>query len=294
MPEASVSTSCSDMPGLVSLNANDEGVSSSEPEKPGYAHVIVDEEDLDQLFQVDLPTEEYYGQFELWLAEKFPNSSPFVREHALALEPMLDTAIVSGFSFGVKKAELYRVEVQYLGEIVGRETRRPKEDHIKAIANFPEPIPDLPALRRFMGVVNWVRPHAPAEFASAAKGVTKYLSKTASWSKEPPYMGKDGCDGVKALKALVVRTINLNALDELAALDGSRPLEQIADWNPVGWGGAAFQMSPDGSRLLVLGQWSGACTPAQQAYPSTTGELFAQREVSRERRKALGLSLIHI
>ena len=56
----------------------------------------------------------------------------------------------------------------------------------------------------------------------------------------------------------------------------------------MGWGGAAYQMSPDRLKLLMLGQWSGACTPAQQAYHSTTGELFAQRCVSRERRKTLG------
>ena len=119
---------------------------------------------MEKIFLCDMPTEEYYDALALSLAEKFPNSSPFVREHALALEPMLDMAIVSGFSFGVKKADLYRVEVTYLGEMVGRETRKPKTDHIKAILDFPEPIPDLPALRRFMGVVNWVRPHEPAEF----------------------------------------------------------------------------------------------------------------------------------
>ena len=117
---------------------------------PGYNHLLLDEEELETIFNVEMPTEEYYDGFSAYLKEKFPNASEFVREHAEALEPLLDMAIVSGFSFGVKKAELYRTEVKYLGELIGRETRRPTTDHIQAILNFPEPIPDLPALRRFM------------------------------------------------------------------------------------------------------------------------------------------------
>ena len=53
------------------------------------------------------------------------------------------------------------------------------------------------------------------------------------------------------MKALAARMTDLNAIDELAALDGSRPLEQIADWNPMGWGGAAYQMSPDQAKLII-------------------------------------------
>ena len=49
-----------------------------------------------------------------------------------------------------------------------------------------------------------------------------------------------------------------------------------------------LQRSADGQRLNMLGAWSGACTPSQQAYHSTTGELFAQRQVRREGRRAVG------
>ena len=248
----------------------------------------MDESELEQLLEVDMPTEEYYEEFGQWLKKTFPDASRFVLEHAECLEPLLDMAIVSGFSFGVEKAELYRIKIKYLGEIISRTTRVPTDEHRIAIINYPEPIPDIPALRRFMGVVNWVRPHEPAEFAAAAKDVTKYLSKSATWSKDPPYMGPDGCRGVKVLKILTARMIDLNAIDENAALSGERPLEQVADWNPIGWGCVLYQMSPDRSKMLVIGQWSGACTASQQAYHSTTGELYAQREGRRCGRRAVG------
>ena len=101
-------------------------------------------------------------------------------------------------------------------------------------------------------------------------------------------MRSDGETAVRAIKQMAVSLITLQALDERAAVDGSRPLEQVADWNPLGWGGALHQRSSDGQRLSMLGAWSGACTPSQQAYHSTTGELFAQRQVRREGRRAVG------
>ena len=66
----------------------------------------------------------------------------------------------------------------------------------------------------------------PAEFGMALKPVTKYLSKNAAWLPEPPFMEEAGLRGVRALKALCARTIDLNSVDERAAVDGSRPLEE--------------------------------------------------------------------
>ena len=84
------------------------------------------------------------------------------------------------------------------------------------------------------------------------------------------------------------RPILLKALDENAALDGPRPLEQIADWNPIGWCGVIYQMSVYRSRMHVLEQWPGACSASQQAYHNTAGELFVQRQTRREARRVVG------
>ena len=248
-----------------------------------YAHIITDEEDLDTMLEVELPTEHYYETLAADMRERHPRADPFLLEHLAATEPLLDTAIVSGFSFGVDKAHVVQIQIKLLGEILSRVARTPTDEHRKAIINYPVPIPGVPELRRFLGVTNWTRLHQPAEFAQAAKHVTKYLQKGATWP-----MDEDGQRGIEAIKQLTARTIDLNAVDELAALDGSRPLEQIADWNCIGWGGVLFQMSKDLRRMNVIGQWSGACTASQQAYHSTTGELFAQRCCRREGRRAVG------
>ena len=77
-------------------------------------------------------------------------------------------------------------------------------------------------------------------------------------------------------------------LDEAGAVSGTRPLEQVADVCQYGWGGSAYQASADQRVLCVLGQYAGLLTPAQAHWHPRRGELSAQREVARARRKHLG------
>ena len=132
---------------------------------PDWCHILLDEPQLDYLFEVEMPPEPYYQAFRRWLGASHPEADPFLLDHLESLEVLADVSIVSGFSFGAEKAVLAQPEVQYLGEVVGRERRFALDHHKKAIQEFPEPIRDIPHLRKFLGVVNWVRPHLPAEFA---------------------------------------------------------------------------------------------------------------------------------
>ena len=68
-----------------------------------------------------------------------------------------------------------------------------------------------------------------------------------------------------AIKLMAKRCIELAVLDEAAAIDGSRPLEQVADSSGLAWGGTNFQMSEDLSTLKVLLMGGKSLTPAQQA-----------------------------
>ena len=40
---------------------------------PGYAHIILDEEELDTIFSVDMPTEEYYDALRADMRKRFDN-----------------------------------------------------------------------------------------------------------------------------------------------------------------------------------------------------------------------------
>ena len=97
-----------------------------------------------------------------------------------------------------------------------------------------------------------------------------------------------GSNAVKAIKILAAHYINLEVLDEAAAADGSRPLEQIADCSGIAWGGSGLQMRADLSSFKVLFTAGKGLTPAQQAWPPLTLEGYAQLETKRTQRAVLG------
>jgi hypothetical protein len=88
---------------------------------------------------------------------------------------------------------------------------------------------------------------------------------------------------------MAMNSIELAVLDTAAAIDGSCPLEQIADCSGIALGGSGLQMSRDLTKFKVLHTHSKGLTPPQQAWAPIFLEGFAQLEVKRSIRKALGV-----
>ena len=61
----------------------------------------------------------------------------------------------------------------------------------------------------------------------------------------------EGDKAARAIKAMAKHHIEQAVMDEAAAVDGSRPLEQIADSSGFAWGGSCVQTTADlsGSRF---------------------------------------------
>ena len=97
-----------------------------------------------------------------------------------------------------------------------------------------------------------------------------------------------GCKAVNAIKLMCKHAIQLSCLDEASAIDGSRPLEQVADACGIAWGSTCLQMTPDLTGFKVLMMVGKGFTPAQQAWPAITLEAFAQLGGKRSQRKILG------
>ena len=93
---------------------------------------------------------------------------------------------------------------------------------------------------------------------------------------------------MQAIKAMCKHHIETAVFDEAAALDGSRPLEQVADACGIAWGGTLLQMSPDLSSFKVLGMFGKSFNESQQAWPPLVLEGFAQLETKRAQKKHLG------
>ena len=98
----------------------------------------------------------------------------------------------------------------------------------------------------------------------------------------------DGDKAIRAIKAMAKHSIDTAALDEAGAIDGSRPLEQVADACGYAWGSTNVQMTEDLSHFKVLLMVGKCFTPAQQAWPPLVLEGFAQLAGKRAQRKILG------
>ena len=72
---------------------------------------------------------------------------------------------------------------------------------------------------------------------------------------------------MRAIKATAKYTIETSTMDEAGAINGSRPLEQIADACGYAWGSTNVQMKEYLSGFKVLLMTGTGFTPAQKAWP---------------------------
>ena len=93
------------------------------PEKDSINHIEQDERLIERMFEVELPPEEYYTMLRADMGRRHPLAAPEVLDHLLSNEMLLDVATVSGFSFGLDKAQILETRVKLLGEFIDREGR---------------------------------------------------------------------------------------------------------------------------------------------------------------------------
>ncbi len=93
---------------------------------------------------------------------------------------------------------------------------------------------------------------------------------------------------VRGLKLLAKYYIEMGCLDEVAAISGTRPLEQIADSTGIAWGGMCIQMTPNMDGFNVLCAAGKSLTPSQQAWDPLSLEGNAQLMMKRHQNRVVG------
>ena len=121
-----------------------------------------------------------------------------------------------------------------------------------AIRDFA-PLHDATQVRQFVGSTNWVRRYLYPCYATVVKILGEYMKPGAVFPSCGLGAGdSEGCKAVKVMKLLCQHAIQLSVMDEAGAIDGSRPLEQVADACGIAWGSTSVQMTPDLSSFKVL------------------------------------------
>ncbi len=118
---------------------------------------------------------------------------------------------------------------QLLRRIVCRDGTSPDEERSQA-ARDSAPLRTKQQVQQFDGSTNWLRQHMSAECARALEVLGEFLKPGAEFPAAGLGVGDGtGNKSVKAIKIMASNLIRLSVLDEAAAMDGSRPLEQIAE-----------------------------------------------------------------
>ena len=266
------------------------GTEDRDTRKCPVYHIVEQPGGIERMLEVEIPPEAYYEALRQDLEECHSKVPCHILDHLVSLEAFLDVSIVAGFSFGSEKAKIMVAEGSLLGRVVSRTGVAGDEERAQAVRDFA-PLRTKQHVQQFAGSTNWLRQHLPVEYAQALKHLTEFLKPGAVF----PGSGLGGGDGsagdlaVRAIKNMSVQLIKLAVMDEAAAMDGSRPLEQIADSSGIGWGGTCIQMTRDLMGFNVLMTASKGLTPSQQAWPPLTLEGFAQLETKRAQRKHLGM-----
>ncbi|CAK0840013.1 unnamed protein product, partial [Prorocentrum cordatum] len=251
---------------------------------PSVAHVWQDWDELRDIVELEVPTDEYYAERLVYWQRKYPKAATTLLEHLLAVEGLLDVCIAAGYSMGAEKSldRLAQPSIEALGEIVGREGSEACERHLELIKNWSV-LEDVAALRRFLGTFNWIRGHFPKEEQKPLGILTQQLKKDAEWP-----MTSEKVAAQRAIQQLACEAIRLAVIDMVGAISKDRPLEQVADFCPYGWGGSVYQLAADRRTLNVLAMYGGCLSLAQSNWHPRRGELYAQRETRREARKDFG------
>ena len=145
-------------------------------------HIIEEPGGIRHMTDCEIPTEEYYDALAKDMAKRHPDASPSLLEHLAALEPFLDTSILSGFSYGVSKAFVAVTKGSLLGNHVSRTGAKAEEERTQAIWDFA-PLREESHVRQFIGSTNWVRGYVSAQYATAAKILGEYMKPGADFGR---------------------------------------------------------------------------------------------------------------
>ena len=174
--------------------------------RDSLCHIVQDEAVCSKVHAEVLPPEAYYDRLGTILMERFPQADPHLVDHVVSLAAAFDTAAAFAISFGINKFQLAQAWVKLVGDIVGRDGRKPNPELVKAIKQWP-PIENLKMLQEFLGTANYARPHAGPAYARLAAPLRPLLKPNASWPMDASQLA-----AIEALKGALEESHVLQAV----------------------------------------------------------------------------------
>ena len=177
------------------------------------------------------------------------------------LRQVFDTMHQSGVKLNLKKCDLVKREVKFLGHIVSAAGSRPDPGNVKAIQNMSPP-KTVKEVRRFIGMTSFYRKYVP-DFSLIAAPITQ-LTKS-----DQKFKWTDQCQSafLKLKQKLVSPPVLVRYRNEL-------PLQLVTDASDDCVGAVLHQVYPDG-RVQPLGYYSKKLNGPETRYSVTDKEALA-------------------
>ena len=102
-----------------------------------------------------------------------------LEEHDKKARRLFDRFRSANLKLQPDKCDFLRMEVAYLGHIIGREGVKPNPAKINAIRKFPRPT-TVRAIRQFLGLSRYYRKFIQ-DYADLAKPLSDLLKKDVKW-----------------------------------------------------------------------------------------------------------------
>jgi len=168
----------------------------------------------------------------------------------------------------LKKCELGKDSMKFLGKWISRHKVHCAHKHIEAIQRMSLPI-TVREMRKFLGIVNFTRPFLPgiAEYQrrlnQLGAGVPRKLSNKVKvkWTKEL-------IQDFAKVRDLVMKAV------AVSTYDGKKPLYLATDGSDFAIGGILYQLT-DKKEVRPIGFFSKSLNDAQQSYGAIDKELLA-------------------
>ena len=112
------------------------GLSTNPKEHHPVFHIVEEPGSIEKMLEVEVPCEYYYEKLKEDMSKRHPKASKHVVDHLVSLEAFLDVSILSGFSFGVEKAQVLQTEGKLLGRLVSRTGVRGDGERAQAVRDF--------------------------------------------------------------------------------------------------------------------------------------------------------------
>jgi len=188
-------------------------------------------------------------------------------QHLELVEKVLNLLMKSGIKIKVKKCEMFKNEVNFLGHVINNEGIRKSPEYVERVKNAKRP-ENVKQMRQFLGLINFQR-----KFVSNCSTLTKPLSEQTVGPKGKKIKWTDELnDSFEKLKAEVTKDVMLTYPDYG---ENANKLELYVDASNTGAGASLMQQKNGEYRVIA---YASMCfSETQRRYSTTDRELCAIR-----------------